>query len=91
MNDEEQFPWEDVEGSRRNRRLQAKHPVSEGRSRYLAEAKACPNCRADPDAVSWFYFESPKWTWENLCGSAGWMVVCDACKRQVDFFEEAMS
>jgi hypothetical protein len=85
------FPWEHVEASRRNRRLQKKHPMTDGWSRYLADAKACPKCQAPADSLSWFYFESPRWTWENLCGSAGWMLVCDNCKRQVDYFEEAMN
>jgi hypothetical protein len=91
MNDEEPLPWEHVDASRRNRRLQRKHPVAEGKSRYLAGAKACPTCNIEADALSWFYFESPQWTWDNLCGSAGWMLVCDNCKRQADFFEEVMS
>ena len=85
------YPWEHVEASRRNRRLQKKHPATEGQSRYLTDAKTCPKCQAPPEALSWFYFESPKWTWENLCGSAGWMAVCDRCHVQVNFFGEAIS
>ena len=90
VNDSE-LPWEDLEDSRRNRRLQKKHPVAEGKGIYLAQAKPCPGCPTPPDGLSWFYFESPKATWEMLCGRAGWMVVCDRCKRQVDFFEEVIS
>lgn len=37
---EERLPWEDVEASRRNRRLQRKHPVADGKKHYLAAASA---------------------------------------------------
>lgn len=84
-------PWEDVEASRRNRRLQKKHPATEGQSRYLADAKACPKCQTPAEALSWFYCRSPKETWENLCGTAGWMAVCDRCHVQVNYFEEVIS
>lgn len=85
------IPWEDVRASRRNRRLQAKHPVSEGKSRYLANANPCSKCKTPADALGWFYFSSPKETWEGLCGVEGWMAVCDRCHIQVNFFIEAMS
>ena len=85
------MPWEDVERSRRNRRLQRKHPVAHGKEMYLETASACPGCQTQPDELSWFYFESPRETWEMLCGSAGWMVVCDKCRRQTSYFEVAIS
>lgn len=25
-------------------------------------------------AAEWVYFRSPDWTWQNLCGRAGWML-----------------
>lgn len=88
--DEDQYPWEDVDKARHNQRLQRKHPPSEA-DKYRATAKPCPKCgKASADLV-WFYFESPKWTWENLCGRAGWMTVCDTCHVQVDFFLEVMN
>jgi hypothetical protein len=55
----DEYPWEDVQASRRNRRLQAKRPIAEGKSRYLAEAKPCPKCHTAPNELAWFYFESP--------------------------------
>jgi hypothetical protein len=88
---ESHLPWEDVEASRRNRRLQRKHPIEEGKTHYLANAKPCPKCQTPAEALAWFYFESPNWTWENLCGRAGWLIVCDRCRCQTDFFEEAIS
>ncbi len=85
------YPWEDVEASRRNRRLQAKHPQTEGKSRYLAIAKPCPKCETPADALTWFYFSSPKETWPMDCGTAGWMAVCYRCHVQVNYFSEVMS
>ena len=86
------YPWEDVGASRRNRLLQKKHPIKEGKKAYLKTASRCPGCKTAPDTLSWFYFQSPTWTWgEDLCGRAGWIVVCDKCHRQTDFFLEVMS
>lgn len=84
-------PWEDVEAARGTHRLQLEHPVADGKRRYLANAKVCPACQAGADALAWFYFESPDATWENLCGCAGWITVCDECQRVVDFFRETVS
>jgi hypothetical protein len=85
------YPWEDVQASRRNRRLQAKHPVTEGKNRYLRDANACPKCQTPAETLEWFYFRSPKETWPMQCGVAGWMVVCDRCRVQANFFSEVMS
>jgi hypothetical protein len=89
--DDDQFPWEDVEAARKNQRLQREHPVAEGQQRYTATAKACPQCHTAAGQLSWFYFESPAETWEHLCGRAGWMTVCDRCHLQVDFFRQVMN
>ena len=86
-----EYPWEDVEASRRNRRLQKRHQLPEGIETHFSDAGPCPKCQTPPDALSWFYFESPKETWKMLCGTAGWMVVCDRCKKQVGYFEEVIS
>jgi hypothetical protein len=86
-----ELPWEDVEAARRNRQLQKKHPVAEGKKKYLATASVCPGCQIPPDELSWFYFKSPPETWPSECGCAGWMVVCDQCHRQTDFFLEGIS
>lgn len=88
----EEFPWEDVEAARGRTSLQAEHDADQARAGYLKWAKPCPNCGAPPERLSWFYFRSPEWTWqEDLCGRAGWMTVCDPCHVQVDFFMEVMS
>lgn len=89
--DEERFPWQDADAARKNTRLQRRHDVSEAHEHYLSAARSCPRCAAAPGELTWFYFESPKWTWENLCGRAGWMTVCDPCRVQVDFFMEVLN
>lgn len=89
--DNDQFPWEDVEASRKKRHLQQEHPVAEGHQRYLSTAKACPQCHTVAGQLSWFYFDSPAETWKHLCGRAGWMTVCDRCHLQVDFFCDVMN
>jgi len=91
LRDDPLFPWDDVEASRKNGGLQKKHPLSE-RENYISIAKPCPKCQTDPARLTWFYFQSPPWTWgEALCGRAGWLSVCDNCHFQVEFFEEVMS
>jgi hypothetical protein len=89
--DDDKYPWEDVEAARQNQRLQREHPVAEGQQIYAAKAKPCPQCHTTAGQLSWFYFDSPAETWENLCGRAGWMTVCDRCHLQVDFFCEVLS
>jgi len=86
-----ELPWEDVEASRRNRRLQKRHPLPEGIATHFGEARPCPKCQTPPESLTWFYFRSPKETWPMLCGVAGWMAVCDRCHIQVNFFSELMS
>ena len=58
----QQYPWEDVEASRQNRRLQKNHRLPEGIESHFTEARPCPQCQSPPDALSWFYFRSPKET-----------------------------
>ena len=44
----------------------------------------CPRCAHGRTQL---YFQSPDWTWENLCGEAGHMEICHICKTQ-DFHLE---
>jgi hypothetical protein len=92
---DQEYPWDDVEASRRNRRLQKRHRLqkrlSDGLGEHFVEAKPCPKCQTGPSELSWFYFRSPKETWPMECGVEGWMSVCDKCHLQVNFFSEAMS
>ena len=89
--DDVRFPWADVAESRRNELLQRDHAQDESRQKHALLAKPCPRCQAPATELSWFYFESPAWAWEKLCGRAGWMTVCNRCHVQVDFFLELMN
>lgn len=84
------FPWEDVSACR-GYSGKKKIPWSFGKKKYLVQAKPCPRCGKKPDELYWIYFESPEFTWELLCGRAGWLTICDTCHYQVNFFLEKMS
>ena len=92
IDDEGIFPWKDVIASR-NRRRSSFGPKreEEGRAIHLAHASPCPGCNTPAADLAWIWFESPEWTWERLCGRAGWRTVCDACRRQVDFFLDILN
>ena len=85
------FDWEDVDASRQNKALQRRHVKKRARELYAAESASCPSCGAPPNQLAWFYVESSALAWRNECGRAGWMTVCDLCRRQVNYFEEVMS
>jgi hypothetical protein len=51
-----------------------------------ARARKCPGCGRSASELSWVYFSSPAWTWEQLCGRAGWLVICRPCHLQVEHF-----
>jgi hypothetical protein len=86
------FPWDEVEASRADSELQRVAPVEYPGPAFLQvrpferpahlESKTCPSCHAP---LTWIYFRSPGWTWEKLCGRAGWLGVCHSCHLQVDF------
>lgn len=75
--------WQALQAVREDEALQAKHPIAEGKERFGEYPDPCPSCGTPGEQLAWFYFESPPWTWTNLCGRAGWMVVCDHCQRRV--------
>ena len=89
--DDDQFPWEDVEAARQDRRLQREHPVAESQQLYPPEPSRVRNATPPPAELSWFYFESPKEFWAQLCGCGGWMTVWTITHLQVDFFREMIS
>ena len=74
------FPWEDVDACRvdsERQRLKA-----EAHKKPDLETKLCPACQKPAE---WIWFDSPPWTWEKLCGRAGWLALCDNCHLQVEF------
>jgi hypothetical protein len=79
------FPLEHIIACLRDYRLQARHSLAEAMERYGEQL-------AEPvENAAWFYFRSPDWTWENLCGRAGWMVVAKEPPQEVAFFLEIMN
>lgn len=72
------FPWADVDVSRADTELQN---AALQESPHTHDG-ACPRCQRP---LNWIYFSSPPWTWEQLCGRAGWLSLCDPCHLQVKF------
>lgn len=91
IGEQQQFPPEDIAAARNDAGLQREHDAGQGKERYLQQAHKCPTCGTPPEFLEWFYFNSPDWTWRNLCGRAGWMTYCEWCENQVDFFLEIMN
>ncbi len=54
--DDDQFPWEDVEAARQDRRLQREHPVAESQQLYATRAKPCPQCHTAASGVELVLF-----------------------------------
>ena len=74
------FPWEDVEACRvdsERQRLKA-----EAHKKADLEIQLCPTCQ---QPAEWIWFDSPPWTWQKLCGRAGWLALCDSCHLQIAF------
>ena len=44
--------------------------------------RVCPECG---ERMITFYFTSPVWTWNTLCGRAGNITICPSCPKQVEF------
>ena len=87
----EYFPWEDVMASRSRKPGQGQRSVEEGKGKHLKKAVPCPICDTPADRLSWVYLVTPEWTWQTVCGKAGWITVCNRCRLQVDFFVEIMN
>jgi hypothetical protein len=92
------FPWEDVERCSRDLELQRAHTPQWTTSApgllapdVLKHAKRCPGCARAPSELTWIYFSSPPWTWEQMFGRAGWLGLCQGCRMQVEFFLEVMN
>jgi hypothetical protein len=48
----------------------------------------CPCCSENLIIA---YQSSPKWTWEELCGRAGYLVYCPKCKKDINFYLTVMN
>ena len=47
--------------------------------------RPCPLCGKPSEELKWIYFDSPGWTWQQLCGRAGPMSICPDCGCIVEF------
>ena len=66
-------------------------PVAGRHPNPLYGGETVPEMRTARGILELVFFRSPKETWKNLCGTEGWMAVCDRCHVQVNYFEEAIS
>ena len=69
--DKDIFPWEDVAAS-----------IKEQQATPIIIDHKCDKCGNNTVVV---YFVSPAWTWEKLCGRAGYLIICPHCLRQIEF------
>lgn len=53
--------------------------------------RKCPYCNADKSKFRLEHFRSPQWTWEHLCGRAGYTLICGECKKEIDTIITFMS
>jgi hypothetical protein len=83
--------WDDMRRSAAHAHLQAEHSVEQGKARHLADAVECPLCQTSPDRLTWTYFASSPQSWRNLCGRAGWVVVCEPCELEVSVFIDMLN
>lgn len=56
-----------------------------------AAATPCPFCASPFEELERVFFVSPPWTWQELCGRAGWLTICPKCEIQVQFFCDLMN
>jgi hypothetical protein len=80
------FSWAEIQASRGNEELQKEHDIGKAKALWGKAAKPCSQCSQDGENLSWVYYSSAPWTWEKRCGREGWIVVCDQCEKQADFF-----
>lgn len=65
------FRWDEVIAS-----------IQQSETNPLVIPEKCDKCHNDMIVV---YFVSPAWTWKNLCGRAGDLIICPHCIRQLKF------
>jgi len=86
------FPWSHVMKCINNQKSgETGKGYNEILPKLIEEKIICPKCGKGVKYLKVFYFKSPPETWEMLCGRAGWMVICEDCKKQVYFKTEVMN
>jgi len=79
------FPLEDVEACLNGTTPSIVKHLSVHYIKDNANRRPCPLCGKPSEKLKWIYFDSPKWTWENLCGRCGPMSICPDCGCLVEF------
>jgi len=74
-----------VEKARKEGSRLAKEELEKAKKRLREKIASCPDCQRSFDEMEISYFSSPQWTWEHLCGRAGWKVYCPHCKKEAYF------
>ena len=70
--------------------MERKH-LAVAQKEYLPIAQPCPRCGLPAEKLKWFRYRSPRTTWVNLCGRAGWKTRCRICRQEIDFFITLMN
>lgn len=84
-------PRADVLACRADPAAQGDHDAEAARREAGPSARGCPSCGLPATSLEWFYFTSHPQTWEALCGTAGWVVWCDADQVVADYLEEVIN
>ena len=73
------YPWDDVVACK-------ERIIEEGDSILLPslfiKSNRCYKCLRK---TFWVNFRSPSWTWQKLCGRAGFLEICPHCVAQIHF------
>lgn len=72
------YPWEDVLAT------MYKYPEKVN----FVNDRRCLECGGQ---LIKLYFMSPGWTWSQLCGRGGYMIICPHCIEQISFDLEIMN
>lgn len=80
--EEAYFPLEDVEACLKECQSSK---ISDRHLEDYTNCRPCPLCGKPSEELEWIYFESPKWTWDNMMGQAGTLSICPDCGCLVEF------
>ena len=84
----EYFPWHVVGRSLKDPQLERYQGMKE---EYLGEARSCPKCGTPPERLRWVYVREdtqPSQLPQPPHCREGYLLICDSCLLQVDFFCE---
>jgi hypothetical protein len=80
------FPWSHVQRALDDIDVHAYGVAMEtAQDMFRGEASTCSTCGASPLALLWVCVSAPSEEWERGSGRVGFLTVCTACRRQVDF------